>query len=114
MSFRAGTWAYEQNLKTVSKFILVTLAQAADENGYCFPSLKSLGKLCAISKPTVMKYIKELEEARLIEIERRTLENGSAISNRYHLMVPESATLSSQKRPDGQDLARMEVEVLDA
>ena len=110
MSFRAGTWAYEQDVTTVPKFILVMLAQDADEFGYCFLSLKRLAKLCAISKPTVMKYIKELEGAGLIGIERRTLENGSVTSNRYHLMVPEGVTLSNQKGPDGQDLACMEVE----
>ena len=77
-----------EGLTPTKKFILVVLANYADERGSCYPSYKHLAKIVGLkSFKGVQKAIKEFEELGLLRIEHRKLNNGGNTSNRYYLSI---------------------------
>lgn len=66
------------------KLILCKLADNANDDGVCFPSLQYIADLCEVSKPTVIKHINILCVMGLIEKHIRKNENGND-SNVYVL-----------------------------
>ena len=52
----------------------------------CFPSLRTICQLSKLSRPTVLKAIRTLEEVGLIEVERRCTKNGRRQVNHYTLL----------------------------
>lgn len=73
------------------KLIYLELADRTDDNGKCFPSLATLGKASMLSKPTVIKALKGLEEKGLIVISKRKLDNGGNTSNVYYVVMDEES-----------------------
>lgn len=51
----------------------------------CFPSYKTIGKALKMSKNTVAKYVKSLEEKRLIEIEKTSIYTQKGIKRNGNL-----------------------------
>ena len=84
MSFQAMTWAVKTKLSTHEKFVLIMMANYADSNGRCWPSLNTLSRDTGVSKSTVQRAIKSLAKQGLIKIESRTY-RGRTISNAYKL-----------------------------
>jgi DNA-binding transcriptional ArsR family regulator len=71
-------WAFEQTgLRSPVKFVLVALADRADENNQCFPSREQLQLDTSMNKETISKATEELEKAGLVIKERRF--NGSTV-----------------------------------
>lgn len=61
------TWAFELNLKpATSKFILVALADNADDQGRAFPSIGSLASKTSLDRKTVISAIGQLEQLGLL------------------------------------------------
>ena len=52
----------------------------------CYPSYKTIGKALQMSKNTVMKYVRQLEEKELIETERTLVENREGALRNGNLM----------------------------
>ncbi|EFJ78180.1 helix-turn-helix domain-containing protein [Rothia dentocariosa] len=71
MSFRMVNWAYEQDLPPSPKFLLVTLADKADDNGTTAAGVDFLAYETGISTRTVIRHLKQLEEMDLLHKERR-------------------------------------------
>lgn len=71
MSFRMVNWAYEQDLPPSPKFLLVTLADKADDNGTTAAGVDFLAYETGISTRTVIRHLKQLEEMNLLHKERR-------------------------------------------
>jgi len=82
---RLLTWAFEQDLPCTEKFLLVALADMADENGKCWPSQASLAKRCGMSRETVNRQIGALLAAGLLTVEQRGSGFGKQ-ANRYTFM----------------------------
>ena len=77
-----------EGLTPTKKFILVILANYADEKGTCYPSYKHLAEMIGLkTQKGVQRAIKEFEHLGLLKIEHRKLENGGYTSNRYHLKL---------------------------
>lgn len=75
-------------LTPTKKFILVALANYADERGTCYPSYKHLAKLVGLKSPKgVQLAIKEFEKLGLLKIHHRRLDNGGYTSNLYELTI---------------------------
>lgn len=55
---------------------------------YAFPSLNTIAKECGISVPTVTKTIKELEDLKLIAIEKFTDNKNKYSNNMYYIFYP--------------------------
>jgi len=84
MSFQAMAWAVSQKLPTKEKFVLIMMANYADEDGKCWPSMNRLCEDTGMKKDSVIRAIKALEEIGLAEVERRKIE-GVNLPNIYHL-----------------------------
>lgn len=98
MSVKAMTWAWEQDLKTGTKLVLVALADHSDGSGICWPGHDLIAEKCGLSRQTVVEHIATLEAAGLVRAER-TRAGGRAGKTRYFLNLdsvpskrPESAT----------------------
>lgn len=71
MSFRMVNWAYTHDLPPSQKFLLVTLADKADDDGTTSAGVEFLAYETGISARTVIRHIKQLEEMDLLHKERR-------------------------------------------
>ncbi len=89
MSVKAISWAYEQNVKQPgAKFVLVSLANYADENGFCYPSQRTIARMTAQSERTVRGHLKQLEEDGFIKRDHRYAADGQRTSDGYDLLAP--------------------------
>ena len=83
-------------LASTPKLVAIALADIADDDGYCWPSVRHL--TCKIngqdsdasggvSERTVQRAIRALESLGLLEIETQVRRDGSQSSNRYRLKI---------------------------
>jgi hypothetical protein len=80
------------------KIVLVKLADNMNDHGYGFPSYDEIAYLCEISKRSVIRHCKELEEQDIIKIVHRKSQHGNR-SNAYWLNIPlVDSLLSEQNR----------------
>ena len=78
----------QRGLKPAAKIVLYWLADHHNsETGMCFPSLKTLAKECEMDVATVKRHLIHLEDAGLIERNKRHRENGSQTSTQYILRL---------------------------
>jgi hypothetical protein len=82
-------WALEQRTKTPSeKLVLICLAEAANvETGECWPAQTTIARRCQVARTTVNRTLASLEEAGLIEQERRAGAAGETLPSVYRLPV---------------------------
>lgn len=71
MSFRMVNWAYTHDLPPSQKFLLVTLADKADDDGTTSAGVEFLAYETGISARTVIRHLKQLEKMDLLHKERR-------------------------------------------
>ena len=64
-------WAYEQDLPPSPKFLLVTIADKADDDGTTAAGVDFLAYETGISTRTVIRHLKQLEKLDLLHKERR-------------------------------------------
>ena len=74
---------YFESVGQISLYI--ALANKRDAHGYCHPSLSQLAHDAMISRPSLLKNLKRLEEVGLITRRRRTAEGGVLLSNEYYV-----------------------------
>lgn len=86
MSIRAITWAFDQKTGSpLTKFVLIKLADNANEHsGLCLPSLETIAEQTEMSKSTVIRHIRKLEELRLLEVQRQKV-GDTNLPNQYRL-----------------------------
>jgi len=87
-------WAWLQVLSPSSKLVLMALADAADDQGICWPSVPTLARKCSVSPRTVQRVLKALTEQQLLVSEQRHRPDGSCSSNRYRLGLTGGDNLS--------------------
>lgn len=87
MSNKAITWAFELELPTIDKFVLVVLADYADEANTCFPGQGLIARRTGSSVSTVHRALKRLETRKLIRREQRWRDDGKRSSDRYRLLL---------------------------
>lgn len=88
-------WAWDQRLPPTSKLILMALADSANEEGRCWPAVKTIAGKCGISARTVQRLLKDFEANDLLVVSRRTRADGGQTSNCYRLGMPPPDKLSS-------------------
>ena len=87
MSIRAIDWAFRQATgSSASKLVLIKLADNANDDGRCYPSLAYIAAHCEMHRGTVIRHIKALSDCGLIEVEHRSVD-GSKIPNVYRLKL---------------------------
>lgn len=87
MSIKAISWAFEQKLKPGPKLVLLKLADNANDEGYCWPSMTHVCEHTGLSRSSVIRHIKSLEAAGLLETKRRS-KDGVNLPNHYQLPLP--------------------------
>ena len=87
-------WAWGRRLKPTAKLVLMSLADAADDRGVCWPSVPTLARKCCTSTRTVQRILGELVEAGLLRAEPRFRKDRSRSSNRYCLALEGGDNLS--------------------
>jgi len=103
MSFMAMAWASKQKTGSpTKKLILLLLADRANDEGYCWPSIQSICSDCELSRDAVIRNIKRLEADGLLSVIRRK-EDGVNLPNHYKLhlqgVVAQKDQGSSSERP---------------
>ncbi len=94
MSARALNWAWQQTPRTTTeKLVLAALADRADDDGECFPSLSWIVEKCKpITKPTAKRAVAELAAQGFIaKVDRRRRGDGTLGTWLYRLPIDQSA-----------------------
>jgi hypothetical protein len=101
MSIAAMNWAWRQVLAPTVKLVLMSMADAADDQGVCWPGVPTLARKCCVSERTVRRIMGDLETNGLIRRDSRFRNDGSQTSNRYLLALDRGEKLSAP--PDTGD-----------
>jgi hypothetical protein len=106
MSLNALAWALRQaGLKPTEKLVLIVLADHADGDATCFPSMRRISEIVGIQRRSIAKAVAHLESLDLLQRIPRHRPNGSLTTNCFVLAlgdVPQDMT----PRPTGQDRNR--------
>lgn len=81
MSIVALHWAFAQHIDAPVKFVLVALANYANEDGTCWPGFERLCQATCLSRSTIIRALEKLETSGLL---RRTKRPNK--SNTYELV----------------------------
>jgi len=68
MSIDATYWAWSQSITPSQKIVLLSLADIADECGYCYSTMTKLVGNTSQSETDIKKSLRNLEKAGLIAI----------------------------------------------
>lgn len=109
MSIVATHWAWGQLLPPTPKLILMSLADNADEAGYCWPRIRKVAERCSVSERTVQRTLKNFEALGLLRVTRRFRpEDGRQLSNGYQLCLvayPDNVSPSPSPRRPAHDVS---------
>ena len=78
-------WAWYQDLKPVPKLVLMALADAANDQGICWPSVATIAGKVGVSTRTVQRIMQTQISRELLTAEQRYRSDGSCSSNWYRL-----------------------------
>ena len=87
-------WAWYQDLKPVPKLVLMALADAANDQGICWPSVATIAGKVGVSTRTVQRIMQTLISRELLTAEQRYRSDGSCSSNWYRLSLEGGDRLS--------------------
>ena len=100
MSWAALAWATDSDIAhPVAKFILVLLANKADENFSCYPSIRTLMVESGAGRSTVLRALSYLETHGFISRRPQFHDSGARRSTRYYLNHPLAAHLPPHPDP---------------
>jgi hypothetical protein len=100
MSWSALAWATDSDVgSSAAKFILILLANKADENFSCYPSIRTLMAESNAGRSTVMRALRELETRGLISRRPQFHDSGARRSTRYYLNHPLAPYFSPSTDP---------------
>jgi predicted transcriptional regulator len=84
MSFQAMAWAIKQPIPCQDKMVLLVLANYANDDATCYPSVNRLSADCGLSESKVRKCVAKLEKLGLARRHMRIRAYGQT-SNVYEL-----------------------------
>lgn len=98
MSFQAMAWAVKQTpAGSKEKFVLLMLANyASNENGDCHPSLNEISDATMLSRDSVIRALKSLEDDGLISVEKKRVGRVN-LPNTYSLNLQGVVAHSDQQ-----------------
>ena len=105
---------FDWDISPLAIHVYCALAFFTDENGQCYPSRTTIGKMCGnISLPTVDKALRELKDKVLIDIDHRFKDNKQTTNlyTLYDLADKKEAMKHLVKQaytPDGELLSYFE------
>jgi hypothetical protein len=87
MSLKVMHWAWSLSLSPAPKIVLLALADEANDDGFCFPSVPYLANKCSLDQRTVQRVLRKLAHAQYMSIEHRFRRDRARTSNGYRLAV---------------------------
>lgn len=98
MSVQAITAAFAFEAPSPNaKLVLLALANYADEEGICYPSVKKLVELTGLSERAVRYALQALVDAGAMDREQRRRADGTRTSDRYTLHIPAANGAASEQ-----------------
>lgn len=89
MSYKAYDWVWTHKFGSpTAKLVMMAVAKHADENGMCWPRVRTLAEFCGISSRTVQRQLKEFERAGLLTIQKKYRGDGGQTANIYCIALP--------------------------
>lgn len=101
MSMRGLAWAFEADLPATQKFVLVAIANYANQDSESWASQGHIAQMCGMSRSTVNRAIADLEAGGWISVQARQHESGADRSSVYVLRLPEEERSSAISDPQG-------------
>jgi len=87
LSIRSMTWAFAQPLSGNEKVVLLALADFANDDGECWPSIPKIAEKAYLSVRTVQRIVATLSDQGYMAFERRASQAGGSIESKYRLFV---------------------------
>ena len=84
MSFYSAI--YQEDLPARSKLVYMYLKDRANKDGQCWPAIQTIGRDLGLSRSTVKRALKDLEQAALLTRLGRKRENKGDTSNLYSIL----------------------------
>lgn len=96
MSFTLMAQTMKLNVGSLAKkMVLIKLADQANDDGLCWPSYQTIAEACQVSRRTVIRHIKSLEEDGYLNITKTyDKANKKNFSNRYQLTIDRGVKMS--------------------
>jgi DNA-binding transcriptional MocR family regulator len=108
MSWKALDWATDINVGSPTmRLILILLANKADEQFSCYPSVRTLMAESCAARSTVLKALNRLEHEGFITRVAQYHESGAQRCSRYFLNHPDAPHLKAGP-PGGPTSGRLE------
>ena len=85
---RNFTEIYRMDLPHRAISVYIYLAERANKEGICWPSIPTISKDLKLSKSTTCRALQDLRKATLVRTEQRHRENGGNSSLLYKLDLP--------------------------
>lgn len=104
MSIKATNWAFDQQLKPGPKILLLAIADAADDDFLCFPSVEHLTRKATMSRATVFRTLEFLEEHGYLVRSQRYADNGRRRSTLYRVNVGSQIETEGSQPETGEGL----------
>ena len=76
---------YQEDLSPRSKLVYMYLKDRANKDGQCWPAIQTIGRDLGLSRSTVKRALKELEQAAFLTKQGRKRENEGDTSNLYQI-----------------------------
>ena len=76
---------YQEDLSARAKLVYMYLKDRANKEGQCWPAIQTIGRDLGLSRSTVKRALKELEQATLLKKQGRKRENRGDTSNLYQI-----------------------------
>lgn len=104
MSNQAINFAFSLNLSLGEKIVMLTIADAANAQGICWPSIRIISAKSSLEERSVQRILRRLEKMGYIEIKARRGGDGGHTSNQYQVVMPDqSARLITRSSPGDSD-----------
>lgn len=98
MSFELAAQVHELDLDSVTKHVLLKLADnASDTDHSCFPSVGYIQHYTGLSRSTVKRRLQKLTDNGIVSVVKRKKANGHDTSNKYFLDFTNAKKLSKYK-----------------
>jgi hypothetical protein len=83
---------WELRLPPTQKFVLMAIADEANDEGYCFPSHRHLAQKCSINERSVRRMIGVSAADGYVVVKKRFTNRGARTSNGYQLTLDHPRT----------------------
>lgn len=84
----------DPDLTPAAKIVAVFLCHRSTASGCCYPAVQTIADGCSLSKRTIQRQLKHLEDKGYLVIQERYL-FGEQLTNRYYFTIPEKRCKAS-------------------